>query len=55
MFVFKHDISKKKMKESHVNAEKRIMKYVSSIAEFGIWLSRDTNTNFIGYANANWA
>lgn len=42
-------------KESHVQAVKRILKYVTGTTEFGIWFSRDTNSNLVGYSNADWA
>ena len=46
---------KLKPKESHVNDVKRIMKYVSGTARFGIWLSRDTNMNLVGYLDVDYA
>ena len=30
-------------KESHMIALKRIIKYVKTIADFGVWYSKDTN------------
>ena len=42
-------------KESHMTALKRIIKYVKTIAEFGVWYSKDTNDVLAGYSDANWA
>ena len=42
-------------KESHMIALKRIIKYVKSIADFGVWYSNDTNDVLVRYSNANWA
>ena len=43
-----------KSKESHIHSVKRIMKYVSGTVDFGIWLSKDTNTNLVGCSDADW-
>ena len=42
-------------KESHMMALKRIIKYVKTIAEFGVWYSKDTSDVLAGYFNADWA
>ena len=42
-------------KESHMIALKRIIKYVKSIANFGVWYINDTNDVLARYSNANWA
>ena len=42
-------------KKSHMLAVKRIIKYVSGTAEFGIWFSSDTNCSLVGYCAADWA
>ena len=42
-------------KESHMIALKRIIKYVKSIADFGVWYNNDTNDVLARYSNANWA
>ena len=42
-------------KESHMTALKRIIKYVKTTAEFGVWYSKDTNDVLVGYSDANWA
>ena len=42
-------------KESHMIALKRIIKYVKSIADFGVWYNNDTNDVLARYSNTNWA
>ncbi|XP_065639097.1 uncharacterized mitochondrial protein AtMg00810-like [Quercus suber] len=42
-------------KESHMTALKRIIKYVKTTAEFGVWYSKDTNGVLAGYSDADWA
>ena len=42
-------------KESHMTALKRIIKYVKTTAEFGVWYSNDTNDVLAGYSDADWA
>ena len=42
-------------KESHMIALKRIIKYVKTTADFGVWYSKDTNDVLLGYSNADWA
>ena len=42
-------------KESHTNTLKRIIKYVKTIAEFGVWYSKDTSDVLVGYFDADWA
>ena len=42
------------LKESHMIALKRIIKYVKSIANFGVWYSKDTNDVLAGYSDADW-
>ena len=34
---------------------KRIIKYVKTIADFGVWYSKDTNDVLAGYSNDDWA
>ena len=41
-------------KESHMIALKRIIKYVKTTTEFGVWYSKDTNDVLAGYCDANW-
>ena len=42
-------------KESHMIALKRIIKYVKTTVNFGMWYSKDTNTILAGYSDADWA
>ena len=42
-------------KQSHMIALKRIIKYVKTIANFGVWYSKDTNDVLARYSNVNWA
>ena len=42
-------------KESHMTSLKRIIKYVKTTAEFGVWYSKDTSDVLVGYSDANWA
>ena len=42
-------------KESHMTALKRIIKYVKTTAEFGVWYSKDTSDVLTGYFDADWA
>ena len=43
------------LKESHMIALKRIIKYVKTTTEFGVWYSKDTNDVLVGYPDADWA
>ena len=43
------------LKESHMTALKRIIKYVKTTAEFSVWYSKDTNDVLVGYSDADWA
>ena len=40
-------------KESHMIALKRIIKYVKTIADFGVWYNKDTNAVLAGYYNVD--
>ncbi|XP_065618083.1 uncharacterized mitochondrial protein AtMg00810-like [Quercus suber] len=42
-------------KESHMIALKRIIKYVKTTAEFGVWYNKDINDVLAGYSDADWA
>ena len=42
-----------KPKESHVSAVKRILKYVGGTVDYGIWMSKDTNTTIVGFSDAD--
>ena len=35
-------------------ALKRIIKYVKTTADFGVWYSKDTNDTLVGYFDTNW-
>ena len=41
-------------KESHMIALKIILKYVKTIADFGVWYSKDTNDVLARYSDADW-
>ena len=38
-----------------MTALKRIIKYVKTTAEFGVWYSKDTSDVLAGYSDADWA
>ena len=40
-------------KESHMTALKRIIKYVKTTIEFGVWYNKDTSDVLAGYSNAD--
>ena len=40
-------------KESHMIALKRIIKYVKTTTDFGVWYSKDTNDVLVGYFDAD--
>ena len=42
-------------KESHITVVKRIIKYVKTTSNFGVWYDKDTNDILVGYSNADWA
>ena len=42
-------------KQSHMTAFKRIIKYVKTTAEFGVWYSKDTSDFLVGYSDTDWA
>ena len=42
-------------KDSHMIALKRIIEYVKSTANFGVWYNKDTNDVLAGYFDADWA
>ncbi|KAG7559351.1 Zinc finger PMZ-type [Arabidopsis thaliana x Arabidopsis arenosa] len=44
-----------KPKQSHLEAVKRILKYVRGTVELGIWYSRNSNQNLVGYCDADYA
>ncbi|XP_024004132.1 uncharacterized protein LOC112081591 [Eutrema salsugineum] len=43
-----------KPKQSHLEAVKRIIKYVKGTVELGIWYSKGSNQNLVGYCDADW-
>ncbi|XP_062100106.1 uncharacterized mitochondrial protein AtMg00810-like [Humulus lupulus] len=40
--------------ESHVTVVKRIIRYVNGIQEYGIWYSKETNSNLVCFSHADW-
>ena len=40
-------------KESHMTALKRIIKYIKTTTDFGVWYSKDTNVVLVRYSNAD--
>ena len=40
-------------KELHMIALKRIIKYVKTTVDFGVWYSKDTNDVLTGYSDAD--
>ena len=42
-------------KESHMTTLKRIIKYVKTTTEFGVWYNKDTSDVLAGYSDADWA
>jgi len=42
-------------KETHLAAVKRIIRYISGTADYGIWYTKDSNPNLAGYSDADWA
>ena len=42
-------------KKSHMIALKRIIKYVKTTADYGVWYSKDTNAILDGYSDVDWA
>ena len=43
------------LKESHMIALKRIIKYIKTTTDFGVWYNKDTNAILVGYSNVDWA
>ena len=43
------------LEESHMIALKRIIKYLKTTADFGVWYIKDTNDVFIEYSDADGA
>ena len=42
-------------KVSHLNAIKRIIKYVSETCDYGLFYSKESNLSFAGYSDSDWA
>lgn len=42
-------------KQSHLEAVKRIIKYVKGTVNLGIWYSKGSNQKLVGYCDADWA
>ena len=43
------------LKESHMIALKKIIKYVKATANFGVWYNKDTNVVLVRYSDVDWA
>ena len=43
------------LKESHLTAVKRIIRYVNGTLDYGLWYSKDSNACLVCYSNADWA
>ena len=41
-------------KESHIIAAKRIIRYLKGTSNLGLWYSKDSSINLIGYSDANY-
>ncbi|XP_073271383.1 uncharacterized protein [Primulina huaijiensis] len=42
-------------KISHLKAVKRILRYIAGTIELGLWYTRETNSNLVGFSDADWA
>lgn len=42
-------------KITHLKTVKRIIRYVVGTFDFGIWYTKDINTNLVGFNNSDWA
>ena len=40
---------------THLSAVKRILKYVLGTASLGLWYTKDTNTDLVGFSDSDWA
>ena len=43
------------LKESHLTAVKRIIRYINGTPEYGLWYSKDSNDCLVGYSDVDWA
>ncbi|KAK6158858.1 hypothetical protein DH2020_006172 [Rehmannia glutinosa] len=41
-------------KVTHLKALKRIIRYVGGTTDLGIWYTKDTNTNLVGFSDSDW-
>ena len=41
-------------KKSHIIAAKRIIRYLKGTSNLGLWYSKDSSLNLIGYSDANY-
>ncbi|XP_073046244.1 uncharacterized protein [Primulina eburnea] len=42
-------------KVTHLKAVKRILRYISGTVDLGLWYTKETNTNLVGFSDADWA
>ena len=42
-------------KVSHLNAVKRIIKYVGGTCDYGLFYSKESNLSLVGFSDSNWA
>ncbi|XP_073064132.1 uncharacterized protein [Primulina eburnea] len=42
-------------KVTHLKAVKRILRYISGTVDVGLWYTKETNTNLVGFSDADWA
>ncbi|KAK6150694.1 hypothetical protein DH2020_015626 [Rehmannia glutinosa] len=42
-------------KITHLKALKRIIRYIGGTTNLGIWYTKDTNTNLVGFSDSDWA
>ncbi|XP_075499187.1 uncharacterized protein LOC142537565 [Primulina tabacum] len=42
-------------KISHLKAVKRILRYIAGTIELGLWYTHETNSNLVGFSDADWA
>ncbi|XP_016704160.1 uncharacterized mitochondrial protein AtMg00810-like [Gossypium hirsutum] len=46
---------KEKSTEMHLNAAKRVLRYVKGIVDYGVFYKKDIDVNFVGYTYSNYA
>ncbi|XP_073057043.1 secreted RxLR effector protein 161-like [Primulina eburnea] len=42
-------------KVTHLKAVKRILKYIAGTVDLSLWYTKETNTNLVGFSDADWA